>query len=239
MWHKHQNGCGDLHCNQFVQTVSYLGICCSINYHALNHTSKPYTSNYFGIGSGLKLILSKYPQLSDGISGVLNSDGLIMLIHHPQIFPTESSHMILIKPMRENYIAVYPIITTCASNVLDLTPQERKCIQPSDYKRDYYTKSDCERQCLVDRIYNTCGCHPYYLPMVENNRVRMCGVNDAGCFAYNFCKYLLVRNSRLTEHLILFVHFSKLQRTQLWPLPASVQWNHISHLIVPYQFGTK
>lgn len=181
--------CDSKHCNQFVQTVSYLGICCSINYHALNHSTSPYISNYFGIGSGLKLILTQRPQLTDGISGVLNSDGLIMLIHHPQIFSTESTHVILIKPMRENFVAVYPIITTCASNVLDLTPQERKCNQPSDFNRQYYSKSECERQCLIDRIYKTCACHPYYLPLPENSRIRLCEVSDARCFSDNFCKY--------------------------------------------------
>lgn len=189
-WGASKEKCQDKNCAQFTQSLSYLGICCSINYHALNSTSTPFTINYFGIGSGLSIILSHHHRLSDGISGALNSEGLLMLVHHPNIFPSEASRTFLLKPGRENLVAVYPIITTCASNVLDLSPHERKCIHPGDNVALTYGRTMCERQCLIAKIHNICGCHPYNLPEPNKiTQIRMCNVSDAVCFAKNFCEF--------------------------------------------------
>lgn len=145
--------------------------------------------NQFGIGSGLNIVLSGFPQLSDGISGALFSSGLMMLIHHPHDFPSETSQIILLKEGRENFVAVYPIITTCSSEVLDLAIHERKCYQPSDFNDEDYLKSACELDCLVKGIHKICDCHPYYLPPAAGNgNIRKCNVTDAICFSQNFCR---------------------------------------------------
>lgn len=158
--------------------------------------------NYFGIGSGLNIVLSDKPQLSDGISGALSSNGLMMLLHHPYDFPNAITDVTLIKPERDNFIAVYPIITTCSANVLDLSPHERKCVQPADYSESEYDKSDCEKECLNARVHATCGCHPYYLPVSKKGAVRNCKISDALCFNINFCEYFCC--SRILFHE--FIH---------------------------------
>lgn len=147
-----------------------------------------FATNQYGIGSGLNIVLSGYPQLSDGISGALLSTGLMMIIHHPYDFPSKTSQIILLRPERQNFIAVNPIITTCASDVLDLAIHERKCYQPGDWDGEVYLKSACELDCLAKGIYEGCGCHPYNLPMLAGRKIRKCKVSDAACFSRNFRK---------------------------------------------------
>lgn len=168
--------------------MSHLGICCSINYRAVNRTAL-FSINYFGLGSGLNIVLSNNPKLSDGISGALSSNGLMLLLHHPYDFPSAITDVVLIRPKRDNFIAVYPIITTCAPNVLELSPQERKCVQPTDYSEHKYDPSECEKDCFNDKVHATCGCHPYYLPLSKKGTVRSCNVSDVFCFKDNFCEY--------------------------------------------------
>lgn len=148
--------------------------------------------NYFGVGSGLNIVLADYPQLSDGISGAIYSNGLMMLIHHPNDFPSETEQIMLIKPGRSNFIAVYPIITTCSSDVLKLGVSARKCIEPEDFFDQIYVRSACELECFTKRIYFICNCHPYYLPTLLNGpNIRNCTVKDAICFSKNFCRFYI------------------------------------------------
>lgn len=183
----------------FVSTTSYLGLCCSFNYNqdqAEQH--KPFHSSSFGTRGGLSIIGSGAPQVADGKSGVLFSSGFIMLIHHPLDYPVESNVVRLIEIGHITSVAVYPTLSYCAAEVLDLSPTDRQCLYPADLGAGQYEyrKSSCNLECLRDLMYATCECHPYYMPtslmMAANGRpsIRECEALDAVCYTKNMSKYM-------------------------------------------------
>lgn len=166
-------------------------MCCSINYSPRNRSTL-ISTNAFGVGSGLNVLLAGSSHLSDGITGAIYSDGMILLVHHPYEFVGETAAITLLRRSRETFVAIDPIITTVSSQVLDLSVSERKCLTPSDLNSEiatgHYEKSTCDSYCMNNRIYDTCGCHPYYLPVAVRADVRECNVSDVYCFSENFCK---------------------------------------------------
>lgn len=116
---------------------------------------------------------------------------MVLLVHHPHEYVSETAAITLLRRSRETFVAIDPIITTVSSQVLDLSVGERKCLTLSDIGDigiGHYEKSTCDSYCLNTRIYDTCGCHPYYLPTLARENVRECNISDVYCFSENFCK---------------------------------------------------
>lgn len=173
-------------------TTSYLGICCSFNYHPENLSFVPLNSPTYGTRGGLSIIGSGYPQVADGKSSVLFSTGLIQLVHHPFDFPGEGNRMRFIRIGSVTSVAIYPIMTHCADDVLILTPAQRRCIQPYDMNKERYRQPDCTVDCIREKIYRVCNCHPYYLPYPEDRQPNIpdCRAKDLECFSKNLCKVI-------------------------------------------------
>lgn len=168
----------------FVKTISYLGICCSFNYHPANTSYEPYHAPSFGTRGGLSIIGSGYPQAADLKSGGLFSSGFIMMIHHPKDFPVEGNPVKLIEIGVVTSVAVYPTLSQCTDDVLALPSKSRRCVQPSDLEGDNYRQPACDVDCTRNYIYRTCGCHPFYMPYPKiKSSVRECLAVDAACFS--------------------------------------------------------
>lgn len=189
-WAKVEFPCFQKHSDfTIVTTTSYLGICCSFNYHPANTTYVPYHAASFGTRGGLSIIGSGYPQTGGLKSGPLFSSGFIMMIHHPQDFPVEGNPLKLIEIGTISSVAVYPTLSQCTDDVLALPSKSRRCVQPSDIGGDDYRQPACRVECTLKYIYHTCGCHPFYMPYPKSgSSVRNCLAVDADCFSKHMSK---------------------------------------------------
>lgn len=174
-------------------SYSYLGACCSFNYYPDKEDDNYFTVNHIGMSSALTIILTGAPEISDGKSGALYSDGLILLVHHPREFAVEDDQVVLLEPGIEKFVEVYPTALTCSDETLRLPVEQRTCLMPNDLGVRQYRQAECVLACKRQLVYQECGCHPYHLPLPRNPemRIRDCRVADVMCFVDNYSKISL------------------------------------------------
>lgn len=171
-------------------SLSFLGACCSFNYNPLSDDDTYFKVEGLDITGAITLIGSGEPEISDGKSGVLYSDGFMLLIHHPHDFAVFSHPIILVEIGRESYIELFATDLTCTAEVIELAPKQRECVIGSDVGISRYRRPACILYCTIAKIYATCKCHPYFLPRpTDGSWIRECEVNDVMCFVDHFCKY--------------------------------------------------
>lgn len=201
----------------FQATTSYLGVCCSFNYHPGNRSYEAYRSATFGTRGGLSIIGSGWPQVADGKSGVLFSSGFMVLLHHPYDYPVEGNQMNLVEIGAVTSVAVYPTLTHSSPEVQELPMLSRRCVLDGEVDGDggaqwgVYRQPACAVGCTRSFIYRRCGCHPFHMPRPADDhqamptngsdgaeavsggggeeRMRDCTAMDALCFARNFRRF--------------------------------------------------
>lgn len=191
-------------------SYSFLGACCSFNYFPDTNGTMFYTES-IGISGGLTFILTGAPQISDGKSGALYSEGFVvnnfglsnivsfdklitqqLLIHHPYDFAVQSHYMTFLEQKHESFVEVYGSVLTSTDEVLGLPVEQRDCLTPEDVGMTFYRQPGCSLACVRDKIYDLCGCHPYNMPAprfnVNKHKLRECIAKDAVCFVMNMSK---------------------------------------------------
>ena len=130
------------------------------------------------------------PQISDGKSGAIYSEGFVLIVHHPNDFAVDSAPTTYLQGSKEMWVDVQPIHSSCSDQVLGLPFQQRKCIIPSDLNVDTYRQPACMLGCLRNEIHRRCHCHPFHLPKDNNDTTvyRDCKAKDILCFVENYCK---------------------------------------------------
>uniref|UniRef100_A0A336M005 CSON006246 protein n=1 Tax=Culicoides sonorensis TaxID=179676 RepID=A0A336M005_CULSO len=177
---------------QWKSSFSFLGSCCSINYYP-DSREDLFKTESIGILGGLTILLTGAPQISDGKSGALYSDGFVLLAHHPNDFAVQSNYMTLLEQGTESFVEVFGSVLTCTNEVLSLPIPQRNCLLPSDLSKSYYRQPSCSLGCVRNKIYEFCGCHPYQMPRPfdEPNAeyVRDCITTDAMCIVKNMMTF--------------------------------------------------
>ncbi|XP_070494636.1 sodium channel protein Nach-like [Chironomus tepperi] len=177
---------------KFEESYSYLGACCSFNYHPNTvATADFFKANTFGIDGGLSVVGTGRPQASDGRSGAIYSEGFVVIVHHPNDFAVESAPTTYIDLKKETFVDIQPIHSSCSSQVLVLPFAQRKCIIPADKGKLNYRQPECMLECLRDEIHQRCQCHPFHLPRASNqtNTLRNCRAVDILCMVDNYFQF--------------------------------------------------
>jgi acid-sensing ion channel, other len=199
---------------KWESSYSFLGACCSFNYHPEAKSDfVPFASNKFGIDGGVSIIGSGYPEIADGKSGVLYSEGFVVMVHHPFDFAVESAPQTLVRPGYETFITVSPIDSRCSDQVLALPQQRRACIIPADKGIDMYRQPACMLECVRDSVHDECHCHPYNLPRSKDlmpvNYIRECTVVDIYCLVNNFCEFFKIKGHDVFFYNLILFSFKK------------------------------
>lgn len=177
----------------FRETMSHSGVCCSFNYNPSNISYEPLKVNSYGVRGGLSLIGTSFPHFNDGTSGNLFSDGFVLLMHSPYDFPTYDSIMTLLEVGKITSIGIYPTVTTLSNEVNSLPIQSRKCLVGRDVGLPMYRRTTCTIDCLRRFIYDKCDCHPYFLPVGDDDkRIQNCTVAYGECFHTIYCNNSIV-----------------------------------------------
>lgn len=164
----------------FTPTTSYLGPCCSFNFHPQNLSYVPFSSNTFGVDGGLSFV---------GVEGSEKdiSTGLIVLVHHPMDFATEAASSVTITSNSESFIEIIPTVQASSVEVLELPAKKRDCLTSDDISDTVYRQTACILECESRIILQKCKCNPYHLPDFASH-VRECHLNDSQCYSNNFGK---------------------------------------------------
>lgn len=171
-------------------SYSFLGACCSFNYHPEHYDDNFFKVNYIGISNSITLLLTGAPQISDGKSGFLHSDGLVLLVHHPRDFAVQEDATVLLEQGVEKFVAIFPTALTCSEETMKLPVKQRTCMISKDLNVVQYRRPECFLACRRELVYKRCGCHPYHLPVPRSStRIRDCTAKDVTCFVDNYRKY--------------------------------------------------
>ncbi|KAH8340086.1 hypothetical protein KR067_008468 [Drosophila pandora] len=184
-------GHSEFQCNQsheylsFIPTTAYLGPCCSFNYNPRNASFVPFSANIFGMDGGLTFVGA------EGSERNLNT-GLIVLVHHPMDYVTESAASVTITARSESFVEVSPTVQSSSAEVLELSERKRDCLISDDLQLRNYRQAACLLACQTEAIVQKCGCHPYLLPIV-GNKFKECNLNDTFCYSENYDNFKSVR----------------------------------------------
>lgn len=164
---------------KFSQSTSYIGPCCSFNANTMNTSFEPFATNHYGMNSGLTIV---------GSEGKVSnfSTGLVILIHHPLNYPSESVRTLTVKAGTETFLEIKPSYHSSSSAILDLAPKKRDCYSFSDLDVKFYRESLCIVNCQNKAIFEKCGCYPYHMHNSLNKATKECKLQDAFCFSNNF-----------------------------------------------------
>ncbi|ALC41061.1 ppk6 [Drosophila busckii] len=181
-------GYDEFACNQsheylsFIPTTAFLGPCCSFNYNPRNASFVPFSANIFGMDGGLTFIGA------EGSERDL-STGLIVLVHHPMDYVTETAASVTITARSESFLEVSPTVQSSSTEVLELPENKRDCLISNDLKLRNYRQAACFLSCQTAAITKQCGCHPYLLPIAGEASTE-CNLNDTFCYASNYASVL-------------------------------------------------
>lgn len=173
-------------CNQtheylsFIPTTAYLGPCCSFNYNPRNTSYVPFSANIFGMDGGLTFIGAEGSERN-------LSTGLIVLVHHPMDYITETAASVTITARSESFVEVSPTVQTSSREVLELSESKRDCLISDDLQLRNYRQAACMLSCQTEAIGKRCGCHPYLLPIVSQ-KFNECKLSDTLCYSDNYGK---------------------------------------------------
>ncbi|XP_013108195.2 sodium channel protein Nach [Stomoxys calcitrans] len=170
----------------FSPTTSFMGSCCSFNYHPQNLSYVPFSANTFGVDGGLSFI---------GFEGSPEniSTGLIVFVHHPIDFATEAASSVTITTNAESFIEVFPTMQASSADVLELPPKKRDCLTSEDVSQAVYRQAACLLECESRIIMQKCKCVPYHLPNFSDTPMRECQLNDSLNYSKDFDKFKSVR----------------------------------------------
>lgn len=149
-----------------------------------------------GIRSGLSVIL-RYPDYEQPISTSAYNTSLRMgfkiIVNNNYDFPNRRSLSIYSTVNQEQFILVQPSETVCSSQVQQLTIEERQCVFPAERQSKFfpgYSESNCEVECQLKRMHETCGCINFAFPQIEN--VPVCNFTKIMCLSQNWSEFILI-----------------------------------------------
>ncbi|OXA47357.1 Pickpocket protein 28 [Folsomia candida] len=133
-----------------------------------------------GKKTGLSILLDA--DNDDYFCGNTDSVGFMALAHLPLDLPDVENKGVPIKPGTETYLKVEPDVITAGQEIKEFSIEKRKCYFGQEYSLKYfkyYTKSNCENECVANVTNRNCSCVRFYMPRSENQQI--CGLMKRNC----------------------------------------------------------
>ncbi|XP_017766213.1 PREDICTED: sodium channel protein Nach-like [Eufriesea mexicana] len=201
-------------CTKSIKTsYSSYGLCCSFNYLLENYVGsqkghpqpKPLSSADFGLWSGLKLVINKDALvLSENMinsSRIINSYGIMVLIHHRMDFPGLNTNMYMLQANHELEIAVKPQLIHKPGGLQHRNKENELvpvCIRQNESPLEYfsiYRYSNCYANCRIKAMIQLCGCLPFiYDYVAEFYNITRCEIERLHCIQENAKQIGIVRD---------------------------------------------
>ncbi|XP_060819350.1 sodium channel protein Nach-like isoform X4 [Bombus pascuorum] len=186
-------------------SYSSYGLCCSFNYLLENYVGsqkgqpkpKPLSSADFGLWSGLKLVFNKemFMITQDDMrnsSRVVNSNGMVVLVHHRMDYPGLNTNMYTLQMNHELEIAIKPELIQKPAGLQHRNKEKQLvpvCIAEDQNILEYfsvYRYSNCYANCRVKAMIQLCGCLPFiYDNIAESYNISRCEIEYLPCIQRN------------------------------------------------------
>lgn len=145
-------------------------------------------SNEWGKRSGVSILIN---------SQLVTRSGFNVFIHQSADYITKATPIFSLIPRYEHFVRIYPRCNKPDKQFLRLPYESRHCLLPNDKDLALFRQSRCRLLELTKTIHQECGCHPYFMPILEKTEIRNCTARDIGCFKYDS------GNSTTTENFYL------------------------------------
>lgn len=164
-------------CTSWNTISTIYGWCCTFNFHS-DDVSKSLFSNEWGKCSGISIIF-------DGQTAT--KSGFNMFIHHPLEYITKAVSIFSLIPEHEHFIRIYPLFNKPSKHFLSLPYESRRCLLSQDKNLTLFRQSRCRLLELAKAIHRECGCHPYFMPLLDDSYklIKNCTTHDLDCFNYD------------------------------------------------------
>ena len=137
-----------------------------------------------GQNKGLRLILDAH---TDRISPGTVSDnyrGFVTVIDGGEKYPLTAKNGFLIRPGKENYVALSALRIEADKKIEKINPKKRQCYFPNEYTLEMhntYSKSNCILECninyarkMLKKPEEEFGCAPWFYPANDEQYSKVC-----------------------------------------------------------------
>ncbi|CAG9862860.1 unnamed protein product [Phyllotreta striolata] len=135
-----------------------------------------------GAGANLGLSVVLDAQVDEYYCSSTSSIGFKIIIGNPIETPKMADYGALLSPGVEARFSITPSVREASPNLRSVPVDKRQCYFANERKLIYYrtySKSNCQQECASNRIYQSCGCVPYYLP--KDPMMKFCEQDDSPC----------------------------------------------------------
>ncbi|XP_028046605.1 pickpocket protein 28 [Monomorium pharaonis] len=191
-------------CGKIFKTVkSNEGFCCAFNSHYelnVEHMVNDTRSNFknFNVTSddlpGVHKILNAPGSGRDvGLAVALNIEpdmykatsrpyvGASIIIHDPIDFPDIGAHIASVLPGHVLTISIAGTFIRGTESLRGIPLEKRLCYFDNEIPGEIrYSYQSCISDCIAERMYNQCGCLPFYYPEMSKGK-RICYLSDVNC----------------------------------------------------------
>ena len=145
-----------------------------------------------GQNKGLRLVLDAHTDRVTAGSVFDNYRGFVTMVDSKEKYPLTARQSFLVKPGRENYVAISALRVVAEDGIKPIEPKKRACKFPDETSLDIhqkYTQSNCILECSIRYARNftktensTKGCTPWYYPRTDDEFTEVCKPWEAKIF---------------------------------------------------------
>ena len=145
-----------------------------------------------GQNKGLRLVLDAHTDRVTAGTVFDNYRGFVTMVDSKDKYPLTARQSFLVKPGRENYVAISALRVVAEDGIKPIEPRKRACKFPDETSLDIhrkYTQSNCILECSIKYARNytihensTKGCTPWYYPRTDDEFNKVCKPWEAKIF---------------------------------------------------------
>lgn len=107
-----------------------------------------------------------------------------VLVHSPSEIPTQFEYQeyTMLFYGVDMEILITPVVIETDEELRHLAPNIRQCVFDNETKLKYfkrYTKENCIRECISEKVYASCNCVPFYY--IRNETMTVCSAISRDC----------------------------------------------------------
>ena len=137
-----------------------------------------------GQNKGLRLVLDAHTDRVSPGTVFDNFRGFVTVIDGGEKYPLTSKNSFLIRPGRENYVALSALRVEADKDIKKIDPKKRKCYFPDEHRLEMhnnYSRSNCILECNINYARNMMkksnqiiGCAPWFYPATDEQYTVVC-----------------------------------------------------------------
>ena len=137
-----------------------------------------------GQNKGLRLVLDAHTDRISPGTVFDNFRGFVTVVDGGDKYPLTATNSFLIRPGRENYVALSASGIEADEDIKSIDPEKRECYFPDEnplQMHNRYSRSSCVLECsmnyarkMIKKSNDTFGCAPWFYPATDDQYTNIC-----------------------------------------------------------------